>query len=79
MLRPMRRATKLSMMAQQPSAASPLGLTLERVAELFQSEDGITSREQLDQILEGTVLPPNPRMRTGGLSGSESALCLETC
>ena len=44
------------------------GITLDKVQEMFETEGTITSRDQLDQILDKTTLPSNPRMRTGKLA-----------
>ena len=54
-------------MAQAP-APGQQGNTLEKVADMFSTEGAITSREQLDEILKNTILPPNPRMKTGKLA-----------
>ena len=41
--------------------------SLEAVRRIFETEGAISSREELDAILEKTELPSNPRMRTGKL------------
>jgi hypothetical protein len=54
-------------MVQKETALAKSQRTLDAVQEMFETEGAITSREQMDQILEDTLLPPNPRVRTGSL------------
>jgi len=63
------RLPKLLRMAQQGTAAPKRDeITLDKVRQLFETEGTITSREELDELLERALLPLNPNMRTGKLA-----------
>jgi len=56
------------MIDQQTAASLKSTTTLQKVQQMFETEGAISSREELDQLLEQAELPANPRMRTGKLA-----------